>query len=253
MGFRPRIIPCLLLQDQGLVKTRRFEKPAYIGDPLNTVRIFNDLQADELVFLDITAQNRGTIQFELLKRIAEEAFMPFSYGGGISSIDQVSTLVRNGVEKVIINSAFFKLPNLVVDIANRFGSQAVSVCIDYRIENGKAVLFSHLGKRREDMSLHEALKKAVNEGSGEIILSSIDRDGTLTGYDLEVIELAASVAPVPVIALGGARDTEDFLKATQCGASAAAAGATFVFMGGPQSVLINYPDKMEIDEIFGPK
>lgn len=250
MGYKPRIIPCLLLENGRLVKTLQFSDPVYIGDPINTVRVFNDLKADELVFLDITASQKNKIEYELIRRIATEAYMPFSYGGGVNSIDQAAELIANGVEKIIIGAAFFSNPQLVREISDRFGAQAVAVCLDYRIQSNQCVVYTGSGKKQQPLQLLEAAQLAVENGAGEIIVSAIDKDGTMSGYDHDTISLIASKITVPIIALGGARDLTDLKKISDSGASAAAAGSLFCFLGSRSSVMINYPDKEELSGLF---
>jgi imidazole glycerol-phosphate synthase subunit HisF len=250
MSFRPRIIVVILLSDKGLVKTLSFGDPVYIGDPINVVKIFNDLKADELVILDIHAAKKYPIQFDFLKRIAAEAYMPVSYGGGIRTLNDTELLIKNGIEKVIVNTGIFEKPELVSDIAMRFGSQSVTVCIDYKSVNDVPVVFSHGGTKNEGLSVYEMLAMAESKGAGELLISSVDRDGRLCGYDEPVLLRCAELSRIPVVALGGGRDIEDFAAITRKGVSAAAAGATFVFMGSRNSMMINYPDEDEIKRFF---
>jgi len=253
--FRPRIIPTLLLHGKGLVKTMKFnkKKARYIGDPINAVRIFNDMESDELVFLDISATNENrSISVDLVKQIGDEAYMPFSVGGGISRIDQVHQLITAGAEKVIINSAFAKNPKLISDIANLFGSQSVIISIDVRKDYmGKQRAYISGGMKKIRYSLKEYIKRAEDYGAGEILVNSIDRDGTGLGYDIDLVKDLSSLISVPLIALGGANSIDQMKEVIENGgASAAAAGSRFVFHGPRKAVLINYPEREELISLF---
>lgn len=249
--FRPRVIPCLLLSDGGLVKTKQFDQPNYIGDPINAVKIFNDEEADELVFLDIQATKKGRcIDHKLVKEIADEAFMPFAVGGGISSISDIRNMFNAGAEKVIVNSAFVKNPELVAEAGAIFGNQAIVVSLDVRRVGDEYVVYTHSGQTKSDQSLTELLEKAERFGAGEVFINSIDNDGMCQGYDLDLIALVSEAVKLPVIACGGAGDYDHLTIATNAGASALAAGSLFVYMGRKQAVMINYPDKEELKEIF---
>ena len=221
--FRPRVIPTLLLKDGGLVKTVKFSNPTYIGDPINAVRIFNDREADELVFLDI----KGTVPLDLVKKVSEEAFMPFAVGGGIRRLSQARRFLAVGAEKVVIKSHI----NAIPEIASVFGSQSVIACID--VFEGTPT---------------EHAKLVENLGAGEIILQSVVRDGTREGYDLPLVKAISEAVKIPVIALGGADTLKDFKKAISVGASAVAAGSMFVYHNG--GILINYPDKKALKHIL---
>ena len=251
--FRPRIIPVLLLRGAGLVKTVRFSHPNYIGDPINAVRLFNDMGADELVFLDIVATQQGrTIDKELVKKIGDEAFMPFSVGGGIVSVDQVRELLALGAEKVVINSAVPGNMALIETAAKAFGSQSIIISVDVRKKLfGSYEVLINSGKKRENETLKEYIKKVETAGAGEILINSIDRDGMMTGYDLELIREVSSSVRIPVIACGGAGSLADMKKAYfYGGASACAAGSLFVYHGARKGILINYPEKPEIKKLF---
>lgn len=242
--YRNRVIPCLLLRGDGLVKTRRFKDPVYIGDPVNAVRIFSEKEADELVLLDIDASREGREpRYELIAEIAGECFMPLAYGGGIRTLDQIRRLIRSGVEKVVINSAAVDSTSVIEQGAREFGSQAVMVAIDvkrsllggYRVMAKSATVEAKAG-------LEEHLRRVVDAGAGEILINSIDRDGQMTGYDLDLIRLVAERVRVPVVACGGAGTVQHLVEAVRDGgASAVAAGSMFVFRGRHRAVLINYP------------
>jgi cyclase len=251
---RARIIPVLLLHKGGLYKTARFNKPIYVGDPINAVKIFNEKEIDEIVVLDIDAsrEERGP-NFEQLAEIASEAFVPLAYGGGVRSVDDAQRLFYLGTEKVILNYTAFNKPALISQIANRFGTQSVVVSIDYKRNFfGKPMVYTLNGKHSTRMDPVTYAKKMVGCGAGEIILNCIERDGTYAGYDIETISVVSAAIPVPLIALGGASSLEDLRSAIHAGASAAAAGSMFVFQRPHQAVLINYPNQILLERfIFG--
>ncbi|KZW98829.1 imidazole glycerol phosphate synthase [Pseudoalteromonas luteoviolacea] len=240
-----RVIPCLLLRNESLVKTIKFDKFGYIGDPCNTVRIFNELEVDELVFLDITATNeQRTPNLKLLKDIADECFMPLAYGGGISSLQQAKEIFAIGFEKVILNSHTVSNPELITEIAEHFGNQAVVVSIDVRkSKGGEYQVFSHAGTKKVPYTLLDWATKVESLGAGEILLTNIDREGTWDGYDYELIESLAGHLTIPVVANGGAGGTQDFVQAKGRGASAIAAGSLFVYQKKGMGVLVNMPER----------
>lgn len=250
--MRKRIIPVLLIHNRGLVKSNRFSKFQYIGDPINAVRIFNDKAVDELVVLDIdaTKENRGP-DFDLVSNIVSEAFMPVSYGGGISNPEQVQTLLKNGIEKVILNHAAFAKPQLITSLANAVGRQSVVVSVDIKYNVfGKPGVYILNGKKKVSNDPVKYVKQCVESGAGEIILQSIDRDGTYQGYDLDLVRKISKEIDTPLVALGGAGKTEDFTQAIKAGASAVAAGSFFLFQRPHQAVLISYPNEQEINQIL---
>jgi cyclase len=244
MLYEPRMIPCLLLKGQGLYKTIKFSNPVYLGDPLNIVRIFNDKEVDELCILDIkaTLENRGP-NFDYLSKITSECFMPLSYGGGITSLEDCKRLFSIGLEKIIINTSFFSNPSIIEKAASEFGSQSIVISIDVK----KTFLstyqvWSHCGTVNKHLDPAFVAKKAENCGAGEIIINSIDKDGTMSGYDEKLISLVNKSISIPTIACGGAKNLEnmvDIIKKTNV--SAVAAGALFVFYGPLRGVLINPP------------
>lgn len=250
---KTRVIPVLLLRGKGLVKTVKFKDPKYIGDPINSVRIFNEKEVDELVFLDITAtpEGRGP-DFELLADIAGEAFMPMAYGGGIASLEQVQRIFALGFEKVVIDTAAYGAPQLIRDAVAIYGSQSIVGCVDVRRTLlGRYELHSHAGKTRQSAGLLEHVSTLERLGVGEIIVNSVDRDGTLSGYDLKLLQQVSSAVSVPVVACGGASGLNDFVAAVgQGGVSAVAAGSLFVFVGPHRAVLINYPDRAELARLL---
>ncbi len=251
--FRPRVLPCLLLKNKGLVKTVKFRNPTYIGDPINAVKIYNDLEADELAFVDITATNDGRLlDIDFVKKIAEEAFMPFAAGGGIRTIEDIRNILKAGAEKVIINSSSVLDPELITRAADLFGNQSIIVSIDAaKGFFGKYAVYIKSGRQKTDMCPVKHAAKMESMGAGEILINSIDRDGMMQGYDIELIKSVSSAVHVPVIAVGGAGCVEHFREAVLSGgASAVAAGSMFVYHGPRKGVLINYPDKLELETAF---
>lgn len=243
-----RYIPVLLLKDGGLYKTRKFGKETYLGDPVNTIKIFNDKLVDELVFLDIAAARRKSEpNIELLKEIAGECFMPLAYGGGITSVDQVREILAIGFEKIVVNSAAWTAPELVPSLARVFGSSTVVGSIDVKKDwMGREKVYIHGGSEAISMGVVEWAQELERRGVGEIMINSIDKDGEMTGYDLDLIKRVADAVLVPVIAAGGARSKVDLKAAiSDAGASASAAGAMFVFQGKHRAVLISYPGSKE--------
>ena len=248
MYYRPRLIPSLLLHDGGLVKTVKFQNGNYLGDPINAVKIFNEKGVDELCLLDIDASREGRgPDFELLSEIASEAFMPLSYGGGITSLDEIHRLFYIGYEKVIINTAFIRNPQLVTDAAAQFGSQSIVVAIDAK----KTLLqkydcYVKDGTEKIRGNPVELARQAEAAGAGELLLNSIDRDGTMSGYDLSLVEKVVQAVSIPVIACGGAATIHDFSDVLhKAGAHAAAAGSLFVYFGKKKAVLIHAPSEQD--------
>lgn len=245
---RIRVIPVLLLSAEGMVKTRRFAQPRYLGDPINAVRIFNDKMADELVILDIEATARGSIDVDRVEDIVSEGFMPIAYGGGIRTVSQCAELFRRGIEKVVINSAACEEPRLIADAAERFGSQSVVVSIDVgRNLWGRAKAHTHGSRKATRFDPVELATTVESLGAGELMLTSIQRDGTFDGYDIDLIRSVSAAVRIPVIANGGARSIDDFHNAVRFGgASAVAAGSMFVFAAKGEGVLITYPSEAEL-------
>jgi cyclase len=251
--LRKRVIPCLLLKGQGLVKTIKFKDAKYVGDPLNAVKIFNEKEVDELIILDIlaTAENRKP-QFELLSKIATESFMPLCYGGGIRSVDDIKEVFALGIEKVSINSYAIENPAIIEQAASLYGSQSIVAGIDVKKNrSGKHEVFSHADKKCTKFDPVGYAKKIERLGAGEIFLNSVDRDGTMEGCDISLISEITKAVNIPVIACGGAGQLRDFKDAiTLGGASAVAAGSFFVFQGRHHAVLITYPERETLEELF---
>ena len=250
---RPRVIPALLMMNGLLYKTVRFRAPKYVGDPRIAVKIFNDKCADEIVLLDIraTVESRGP-DFRTIEEIAGECFMPMAYGGGVRDLPTARTLFSLGVEKVIVNTAAFDNPGLIRQLSDSFGAQSVVGAIDVKrnwLNRPKVVVRS--GTRSMDVDLSEWAARLEESGVGEILLTSIDRDGTFEGYDLALVREVTQTVTVPVVACGGAGKIEDCADVVQkAGASAAAAGSIFVFQGIHRAVLISFPSETALRQLF---
>lgn len=244
----PRVIPVLQIDRRRLVKTVRFGGARYIGDPINAVRIFNRKEVDELILLDLTATvEEREPQFDFIREVVSEAFMPVCYGGGVGSLAQMERLFNLGVEKVSLGSAAAALPGLVKDAAAAFGSQSVVVCIDHksRLFGGQKVV---VNRGRRDLASPPAdfARAVADAGAGEILLQSVDRDGTMKGYDLSTLVEVAARVRTPVVVCGGAGSLSDLAAAIRAGAAGVAAGSLFVFQGRLRAVLISYPSREEL-------
>lgn len=250
MYIRPRLIPCLSITGaKDLVKTAKFKNPRYLGDPINAVKIFNEKGVDELCVLDITASSEGRgPQMEYIKDIASEAFMPLSYGGGITTLEEIQQIFYMGYEKVVLNTVFYKNPGLVTKAADYAGSQSIVVSIDVKTELfGKRSCYVCDGKEKTKQDPVTMAKRAEELGAGEILLNSIDQDGMMQGYDLELVKSVSEAVSIPVIACGGAGNIKDFKNVlTEGKAHAAAAGSLFVYYGEEKAVLINVPEEEEL-------
>lgn len=245
MELRTRIIPCLQLRSGSLVKTRRFGKFGYIGDPANTCRIFNECEVDELAIVDITATVDGKgPDFELLAELAEECFMPVAYGGGITRVEQAERILRLGMEKIIVGSASYENPKLLEEISDAFGVQCLVVAIDVKSHwfRGKKC-HSRSGSRNMGIDPVDWARRVEEYGAGEILLTSIDREGTWDGFDHDLIKEVAAAVNIPVIAHGGANTKSDIVRAVvESGASAVALGNMVVYQKKGMGVLVNFPD-----------
>lgn len=247
--FRPRIIPVLLLKDLALVKSIQFKNPKYIGDPINAVRIFNDLKADELVFLDIEASKKNRlISLDFVKNVGEEANMPFAVGGGIRSIEDIKTIINTGAEKVVINTFAAQNPDFIKKASDFFGSSTIIVCIDVKksmFRGQRTRILS--GSKSTAYHPIEFARLMEKNGAGELIIQSIERDGTMQGYDIELIKSVSTSVSIPVVALGGAGKKEDLTEVYQKGfANGLAAGSLFIYQSKKRGVLVNYPEKKEL-------
>lgn len=251
--FRPRIIPVLLLQGTTLVKTEAFTNPTYIGDPINAVKIYNELLADELVFLDINATKENRIaDLQLVKSVSEEANMPFSIGGGIKTTDQIRSLLSAGAEKVIIGSEACLRPEFIKEASETFGSSTITVCIDISSNIfGKESVYIQNGRKKTNFNPLEFAQQMESMGAGELILQSVKRDGTRIGYAKEIIQKIADSTTIPTVALGGASSVEEMLQFyLETNISGLGAGSIFVYQGKRKGVLINYPEKKEIRKLI---
>ena len=249
--YRPRIIPVLLLKDQGLVKTIRFSKPKYIGDPINAVRIFNKLKTDELVFLDIQASEKSRpISLDFVKKVAGEANMPFAVGGGIRSLETIRAILEAGAEKVIIGSYALENPDFILEASNQFGASTVCVCVDVKkpLLSRSDRVYVLNGRTKSKYGPLEFAKLLVGLGVGELIIQSIDNDGVMEGYDVSLINEISNAVPVPVIGLGGAGSIAHLEELAQSSViNGLAAGSIFVYNDRNRGVLINYPDSAKKD------
>ncbi|MGH7618431.1 MAG: AglZ/HisF2 family acetamidino modification protein [Gemmatimonadaceae bacterium] len=251
MAF-PRVIPVLLLENDRLVKTIGFRESTYVGDPRNAVKIFNDRGADELLVLDILATvEQREPNYALIEDIVSEAFMPVAYGGGVRSLDAAKRVVDGGVEKIVLGTAAVEVTRLVEQLAATFGSSSTVVCIDVRRPRfGKPTAVVRRGRKRVGEPIVSWAREVVRRGAGEIIVQSVDRDGSMAGYDLPLIREVSDAVEVPVVACGGARTVADLVAAVDVGAAAAAAGSMFVFRPPHRAVLISYPDQTELDTLL---
>ncbi|HNT55150.1 MAG TPA: AglZ/HisF2 family acetamidino modification protein [Anaerolineaceae bacterium] len=250
--LRTRVMPCLLLQQGALVKTVQFRKPGYIGDPINAVRIYNEKEVDELVFLDISATPAGHgPPLGTLREIAGECFMPLAYGGGVRTIEDIREILRIGIEKVVINTHAVEDPTFIRAAADQFGSQSIVVSMDvrHRLLGGYQV-FTRGARQATGLDPVAWADRVQDLGAGEILLTSIDRDGTQSGYDIELLERVCRAVDLPVIASGGAGSLADFAAAVKAGASACAAGSMVVYFGRNRAVLINFPTRSELESVL---
>lgn len=241
--LKHRVIPCLLLQNEALVKTKNFSNPAYIGDPINAIKIFNDKEVDEIMVLDIAAskQNKAP-NFNLIEQFASECFMPLTYGGGISNMQQAKQLFNVGVEKICIQSAAIQQVDFIQQLADKWGSSSIIVSIDVK-KNwlGKLKLYHAATGKLLSMPWQQQMQNVVQAGAGEIVLNDVDKDGTMQGMNIDLIQQAAALTQVPLIAMGGVGSLAHIKAGVTAGASAIAAGSFFVFNGPHKAVLITYP------------
>ena len=251
--LQTRIIPCLLLKDDSLVKTVNFKKPAYIGDPANTARIFNELEVDELTLLDISAtNNKKKPNFKILAELAKECFMPLAYGGGINDFEDAKKIFQIGIEKVIINSIAFSKPAFITELAEHFGNQAIVASIDVKKNMfGKYQVFSNSGTKKQKVDPVDWAQELEQLGAGEILLTAIHQEGTWNGFDINIIEKISNAVNIPVIANGGASSIEDIEKAVKQGnASAVSLGSMVVYQNKGMGVLVNFPDTEKLNKIL---
>tara|TARA_B100000900_G_scaffold416188_1_gene449823 strand:+ start:130 stop:915 length:786 start_codon:yes stop_codon:yes gene_type:complete len=251
--LRPRIIPSLLIQDNGLVKTVNFKNPKYVGDPINAVRIFNEKEVDELSVFDIDATVKGNEpNYSLIERLASQSMMPLCYGGGVKTVQQAQHIFSLGVEKIALSSSILKNTNLITKIADRVGSQSVIVVLDVKKKIfGGYEVYTHNGKKATGINPFNFVEQAQQLGAGEIIINSIDKDGVMKGYDLNLIDRVREKITIPLTVLGGAGSMNDIeLIIKKQGVIGVAAGSLFVFKGPYKAVLINYPSRNEKNNFF---
>jgi cyclase len=248
--LKTRVIPALLLQNDALVKTIRFNKPAYIGDPINTVRIFNELEVDELVFLDIAATNdHRRPNLKLLSEIANECFMPLGYGGGLNDFQTVKNIFSIGFEKVVLNSVCYERPRFITQIAEHYGNQAVVASVDVKKNIwGNYEVYSNAGKTKQNKNLVDWVVELEQLGAGEILLTAIDKEGTWSGMDVTLIKKVTDAVSIPVIAHGGAGTIQHVGETVRQGhASAVALGSMVVYQQKGMGVLVNFPDYISLE------
>lgn len=251
--LRPRIIPSLLIQDNGLVKTVNFKNPIYVGDPINAVRIFNEKEVDELAIFDIDATVKGNEpNYSLIERLASQSMMPLCYGGGVKTVEQAQRIFSLGIEKIALSSSVLQNPTLITAISERVGSQSVIVVLDVKKKLlGGYEVYTHNGKKATGINPFKFVEEAQKLGAGEIVINSIDKDGVMKGYDLDLIAKVREKISVPMTVLGGAGSLSDIEKVIdQHGVIGVAAGSLFVFKGPYKAVLINYPTQLEKNKIF---
>ena len=250
--LKGRAIPCLLLDDGSLVKTVKFRNPNYVGDPVNVVRIYNEFEVDELLFLDIRATTqRRKPPFEIIEEIAGECFMPLAYGGGIKTLEDIERILGIGAEKVAINGFAVEDPDFIGKAASVFGSQSIVVSIDVKKHFwGGYTVQTHGGTVNTGIDAVAWARSMERQGAGELLVTSIDRDGTWSGYDLQLIRQITSAVGVPVIACGGAGRLQDIGQVIRGGASAAAMGSMVVYQRKDLGVLVNFPSRSELDEVL---
>lgn len=253
--LRSRIIPVLLIHKNGLVKTTNFTNPKYVGDPINTVKVFNEKQVDEIMVVDIDATVKNTEpNYQLIERFAAEAQMPVCYAGGITSVQQIKKIISFGIEKVGLSSGAIQIPELVRQAAAEVGSQSIAAILDVKKTRAGWEVFTHNGQNKCKIPLVELAQKLCTEGAGELVVYSIDRDGTRNGYDFDLIELIKSSVTVPITAVGGAGGMEDLSKLVdRFSIVGAGAGDMFVFTGKFRAVLITYPSREEKQKVLGLK
>ena len=254
--LRPRIIPCLLIQDNGLVKTVRFKTPKYVGDPINAVKIFNEKQADELIVLDIDASiNKCEPNYKKIAYLAAECRMPLCYGGGIKTLEQARKIIGLGVEKIAISSAAMETPELISEIAEEVGRQSVVVVLDVKkkLFSKSYEVWTHNAKRNTRKNVAHVIESIQSLGAGEVVLNFIDNDGRMAGFDFEAVEKFRKLVKVPFTVMGGAGSLNDLGRiVTENGLIGVAAGSLFVFKGSYKAVLINYPNELDKQEfIYG--
>ena len=249
--MKNRIIPTLLLKGDSLYKGKNFKDHKYVGDLHNALRVFNNFEVDELMIVDIEASiTKSQINLNYIRKVVSECFMPLSIGGGINDVDQAKSLISTGVEKIVVNSALFGDEAILKSMVNNLGGQSVVASIDVKKNFfGKYVIYSHSGTKKQSISLENLLDKIYKIGIGEVVINSIDNEGSMSGYDLDLISTVKKNIDVPIVASGGAGSLSDFKAAIEHGAHGAAAGSFFIYHGPRRAVLISYPERHEIDSL----
>lgn len=250
-----RVIPILLLDNGRLVKTTKFKRPKYVGDPINAIRIFNDKEVDELVLLDIRASKKNIEpDYEMIEMVASECFMPLSYGGGIKNIDQAKKIFSLGVEKVSIQEPLMDNYNLLKEISHKFGSSSVIASIDVKKNFfGKTKIFNSSNNKIKNKSWENHLRECIESGAGEILLNSVDHDGLRKGTNIDAIKKASKITTVPLIAAGGIGSLKNIKETIDAGADAVGAGAFFVYQGPHRAILITYPKYDALEKLLNEK
>jgi len=251
--LKTRVIPTLLLREASLVKTIKFDKYSYIGDPVNTARIFNELEVDELILVDILAsRNQKGPDFKLLAELANECFMPLAYGGGVRTLDDFKKILLIGLEKVAINTFAYEDPDFLTRAADRFGTQSVIASLDVKKSFwGKYEVYINDGQKNTKLNPVEWAQRLQEKGAGEILLTSIDKEGTWSGFDVDLVKMVTDAVTIPVIANGGAGTVDHIGEVVKKGgASAVALGSMVVFQGKDLGVLVNFPDKKELEAVL---
>lgn len=241
--LRTRVIPVLLLRGQGLYKTIRFKNPQYVGDPINAIKIFNEKEVDELILLDIDASKKGEEpNYKMIQSFCSECFMPVCYGGGITSVLQMRRIFELGIEKIAVNTSSLKDLRLIAEASADFGSQSIIASVDVVKDFwGQYHVYNHVTGKKEKVKLKDYINQMQQAGAGELFLNSVDKDGTLSGYDTNLLQQVVSYCSLPIVACGGAASVDDFVAAKKIGISGCAAGSMFVFHGRHRAVLITYP------------
>lgn len=251
--LRTRVIPVLLLKNKGFYKGVRFKNHKYVGDPINTVRLFNDKEVDEIVILDVeSSRYNKKIDFDLLGDIATEAFMPLAYGGGIKNFNDAKRIFQLGVEKLILSTSAVENPDLIKQLVSYFGSQSIVLSLDVKKNIwGQYVLYIKSASHKVELDPILFAKKMQSIGVGEVLVNAINKDGLMNGYDLKFIQLLSKELNIPIVACGGAGSLSDLKKAKDHGADAVAAGSLFVFNGIYKAVLISYPRYANLSKLLG--
>lgn len=252
--LQKRVIPCLLFHKRGLYKTEKFKKPTYIGDPINAIKIFNEKEVDELIFMDIDATiEKREPNFQIIEDIASECFMPLCYGGGVKNVEQMKKIFSLGVEKISLSSVLYENPGLIKEAVEVFGSQSVIVTIDYKKDFlGRNKVYINNGRKCTKQNIEEVVQYVESLGVGEIVINAIDKDGVMGGYDIDILKMIKKKVNIPVIALGGAGSLDDVKNVFELAkVDAAACGSLFVYQGPLKGVLINYPSYQFMRKLLG--